>query len=67
MGYPQLAPSVVTGHLHSTRDNPAMRWRNPMPKFDFSKNHPAVKLLALALLMTPTILLALAAVVRAMK
>jgi len=44
-----------------------MRWRPPLPKLDFSKNHAAVKLIALALLMTPTILLALAAVVRAMK
>lgn len=38
-----------------------------MPKFDFSKNHAAVKLAAFALLMTPTILLAVAAVLKALR
>ena len=48
-------------------DNPGMRWRNPMPKFDFSRNHAIVKLLALTILMTPTVLLAVAAVLKAMR
>lgn len=44
-----------------------MRWRPPVPKLDFSKDHAVVKLIALALLMLPTILLAAAAVVKAFK
>ena len=47
------------------RDNCAMRWRNPMPRFDFYKDKAPVKLIALALILTPGILLAVAAVVRA--
>jgi hypothetical protein len=38
-----------------------------MPKFDFSKEPASVKLAALALLMTPTILLAFAAVLKALR
>jgi hypothetical protein len=53
--------------LDEFADNDGMRWRNPMPKFDFSKEPARVKLAALALLMTPTILLATAAVLRALR
>jgi hypothetical protein len=48
-------------------DNCSMRWRNPMPRFDFFKERPLVKLAALALVLTPAILLAIAAVLRALR
>lgn len=38
-----------------------------MPRFDFYKEKAPVKLIALALILTPGILLAVAAVVRAFK
>lgn len=38
-----------------------------MPKFDWHKEPPRWKLLAWALLLTPTILLAIAAVLRALR
>jgi hypothetical protein len=38
-----------------------------MPRFDFFKERPVVKLAALALMMTPTILLATAAILRALR
>lgn len=48
-------------------DNWFMRWRNPMPKLDFSKNHAVVKLLALALMMCPAILVAASWVLKALR
>jgi hypothetical protein len=45
-------------------ENLGMRWRTPMPKFDWSKEPPHWKLAAWALLLTPSILLAVAAVLR---
>ena len=44
-----------------------MRWMPPIPRFDFHKNCAAVKLIALTVLMSPAILLALGWVLRAMK
>lgn len=38
-----------------------------MPKFDWSKEHPRWKLAAWALLLTPSILLAIAVVLRALR
>lgn len=38
-----------------------------MPKLDFSKNHAVVKLLALALMMSPAILFAVSWVLKALR
>jgi hypothetical protein len=38
-----------------------------MPKFDFSKDHPLVKLAALALMMMPAILLAASVILEKLR
>ena len=44
-----------------------MRWRNLMPRFDWYKESPKWKLAALALMLLPGTLLALAEVLKALK
>lgn len=44
-----------------------MRWTPPLPRFDFYKEKPLVKLIALALVMSPAILYAVSWVIRAFK
>ena len=53
--------------LYESADNYGMRWRNPMPKFDWHKEPPLWKLTAWVIMLSPGILLAVAAVVKAFK
>jgi hypothetical protein len=65
--YPQHPHSLITGHFYSPLDNPGMQRRTPMPRFDFFKDHPVVKLIALALIVTPPTLWGLAALLKVLR